>query len=140
VVSRELEGVMAKNMDSPYLPGKRARHWLKIKTCDSATCRVIGYTPGRGAREKHFGALVVATKVGRKWIYRGKVGTGFTDWELASLRPSLEALQTDAPPFLLYDSDDRIQWVRPKLKCEVAFQEQTSRGHFRAPVFKGWVK
>ena len=26
-----LEGIMAKRIDSPYLPGKRSRYWLKIK-------------------------------------------------------------------------------------------------------------
>jgi ATP-dependent DNA ligase len=31
VVRLELEGMMAKRLDAPYLPGKRSRHWLKIK-------------------------------------------------------------------------------------------------------------
>jgi ATP-dependent DNA ligase len=31
-----LEGVMAKRLDSPYLSGKRSRHWLKIKPAWSA--------------------------------------------------------------------------------------------------------
>lgn len=31
-VRLELEGIMAKHVDSPYLPGKRSRHWLKLKT------------------------------------------------------------------------------------------------------------
>jgi bifunctional non-homologous end joining protein LigD len=32
VESMELEGVMAKRLDGPYLPGKRSAQWLKIKT------------------------------------------------------------------------------------------------------------
>ena len=36
VVRLGLEGIMAKRLDGPYLPGKRSRHWLKIKT-DFAT-------------------------------------------------------------------------------------------------------
>src|SRR5207244_12961654 len=28
---KALEGVMAKRLDSPYSPGQRPRHWLKIK-------------------------------------------------------------------------------------------------------------
>ncbi len=31
VVRLGLEGVMAKRLDSPYLPGKRSGYWLKIK-------------------------------------------------------------------------------------------------------------
>jgi bifunctional non-homologous end joining protein LigD len=28
-----LEGIMAKRLDGPYLPGKRSGYWLKIKPC-----------------------------------------------------------------------------------------------------------
>jgi ATP-dependent DNA ligase len=31
-----LEGIMAKRLDGPYLPGKRSGHWLKIKHRQSA--------------------------------------------------------------------------------------------------------
>jgi ATP-dependent DNA ligase len=31
VASLGLEGIVAKRVDGPYLPGKRSRHWLKIK-------------------------------------------------------------------------------------------------------------
>ena len=31
VVRLGLEGIMAKRLDGPYLPGKRSRYWLKIK-------------------------------------------------------------------------------------------------------------
>ena len=33
----KLEGVMAKRLDSPYLPGKRSRYWLKIKPWRTGT-------------------------------------------------------------------------------------------------------
>lgn len=36
----DLEGIMAKHVDSPYLPGKRSRHWLKLKRTQIASrCR-----------------------------------------------------------------------------------------------------
>ena len=87
-------------------------------------------------RKKYFGSLAVATRAGCKWTYRGRVGSGFADRELAALRRRLESLQTDAPPFPVPDPN-AIQWVQPKLKCEVVFQEETAQGLFRAPVFKG---
>jgi len=31
VIALGLEGVMAKRLDSPYLPGKRSRAWIKVK-------------------------------------------------------------------------------------------------------------
>jgi ATP-dependent DNA ligase len=33
-----LEGMMAKRLDAPYLPGKRSRHWLKIKPQQPPNC------------------------------------------------------------------------------------------------------
>lgn len=39
VVRRGLEGVVAKRLDSPYLPGKRSRYWLKIKPTTRSICR-----------------------------------------------------------------------------------------------------
>ena len=33
-----LEGMMAKRLDAPYLPGKRSRHWLKIKPQQPPKC------------------------------------------------------------------------------------------------------
>lgn len=37
VVRLGLEGMMAKRLDAPYLPGKRSQHWLKIKPRQAAT-------------------------------------------------------------------------------------------------------
>jgi bifunctional non-homologous end joining protein LigD len=38
-----LEGIMAKRLDSPYLPGKRSRFWLKIKTAQVRDCSINYY-------------------------------------------------------------------------------------------------
>ncbi|OGP92713.1 MAG: hypothetical protein A2156_11755 [Deltaproteobacteria bacterium RBG_16_48_10] len=42
ITSMGYEGIMAKRMDSPYLPGKRSDSWLKMKPQKSAICNVIG--------------------------------------------------------------------------------------------------
>src|SRR5947199_1712169 len=39
-----LEGIMAKQRNSPYLPGKRSDSWLKIKARQTLECVIIGYT------------------------------------------------------------------------------------------------
>jgi bifunctional non-homologous end joining protein LigD len=43
-----LEGIMAKQRNSPYQPGKRSDSWLKIKTRQTIECAIIGYTQGMG--------------------------------------------------------------------------------------------
>src|SRR5439155_12184948 len=81
-----LEGIVAKQRHSPYLPGKRSDAWLKIKTRQTAECIIIGYTRGTGDRTASFGALHLAQVAdpsaglraggGGELKYIGKVGSG----------------------------------------------------------------
>ena len=59
--SREqgLEGVMAKRLDSPYVPGRRSPAWRKIKNRHRQELVVGGWTSGEGNRASTFGALLV---------------------------------------------------------------------------------
>ena len=50
--------------DSRYLPGKRTRDWLKIKTHSEQEFVVAGYTKGTGRRASSFGSLVLGYYVG----------------------------------------------------------------------------
>jgi ATP dependent DNA ligase domain len=45
--SQGLEGVVAKRLHSPYLPGKRTRSWLKVKHYQRETFLVGGCLPDR---------------------------------------------------------------------------------------------
>ena len=51
--------MVAKRLDSPYVPGKRTKDWRKVKAMRSQNCVVLGWTPGGGSRAKAFGALLV---------------------------------------------------------------------------------
>lgn len=137
VVSRGLEGVMAKTLTGPYLIGRRSRHWLKIKPRQEKVCAVIGYTKGSGGRQGTLGALLVATREGDAWRYRGRVGSGFSEADLQELRARLQLLETAKSPLAHPPQVRGVQWVRPELRVRVSFQEETNRGHFRAPVFEG---
>src|SRR5436189_1841789 len=77
-----LEGVMAKQRNSTYLPGKRGDSWLKIKARLTTECIIIGYTRGKGDREASFGALHLAQRNGAEFKYVGKVGGGFDEHSL----------------------------------------------------------
>jgi len=61
-----LEGIVAKQRDSIYLPGKRSDSWLKIKARLTTECVIIGYTRGKGDRETSFGALHLAQANGNE--------------------------------------------------------------------------
>jgi DNA ligase D-like protein (predicted ligase)/DNA ligase D-like protein (predicted polymerase)/DNA ligase D-like protein (predicted 3'-phosphoesterase) len=131
-----LEGIMAKRRDSPYLPGRRSEHWLKIKTRNTIDVVVIGYTAGKGERESTFGALHVAQREGKKWRYLGKVGTGFDDKTMKDLAVQLASLKTVKRPIEEKPLDDaQTTWVEPVLVCEVQYASFTKDGMLREPVF-----
>lgn len=135
VVAQGLEGVMGKAMSSPYLPGKRSRHWLKIKPRGSMICHIVGFSAGQGGRRPYFGALALATREPEGWRFRGLVGSGFTFTDLEEISRRLRDLRLDAPPLPGLPRLPGVTWVKPELRAEVTYQEQTPRGHFRAPAF-----
>jgi ATP-dependent DNA ligase len=136
VKAMNLEGIMAKQRHSPYLPGKRGESWLKIKTRQSQECVIIGYTRGQGDRAGSFGALHLAQPNGDGLKYVGKVGTGFDEDSLQAIAAELEKLTQIQRPVKEKPLDEaRSIWVEPKLMCEVQFASITRDGLFREPVF-----
>ena len=133
VVSRGLEGVMAKEKGSPYLVGKRSRHWLKIKPRRRAICHIMGYSRGKGEREGIFGSLLLATREEGRWVYRGRVGSGFSAEEMQRIHALMKGLEVSEG--VLKVDLKGARWVKPHLRCEVLYQELTPEGRFRAPVF-----
>jgi bifunctional non-homologous end joining protein LigD len=134
------EGIIAKRNGSTYEAGKRSQAWLKRKALDTDTFVVGGYTPGLRSRESTFGGLLLgARQPDGSLIYRGRVGSGFTDAELADLMPRLEALRTDTNPFGAEVPDERAtRFVRPEIEVVAEYLDITSGGQLRAPVFKGY--
>lgn len=51
------EGVMVKHVEGVYEPGKRSRHWHKIKLMSTFDAFVMGYVPGEGRNEGLVGGL-----------------------------------------------------------------------------------
>lgn len=131
-----LEGIMAKERNSPYLVGKRSAQWLKVKTRQTADCLIIGYTKGKGGRETSFGALHIAQPENGHLRYVGKVGTGFDDRMLKSMYQELKKFREIKKPIKEKTLDDVATiWIEPKLFCEVQYASMTKDKMFREPVF-----
>jgi bifunctional non-homologous end joining protein LigD len=133
----DLEGVMAKDLNSPYRSGARTREWLKVKVQKGQEAVICGFTRPRASR-KHFGALILGAFRKGKLTYIGHVGTGFTERALKDIRAKLDPLATPRSPFAEEPpSSMPVTWVEPRLICEVKFTEWTAEGLMRHPVFLG---
>jgi bifunctional non-homologous end joining protein LigD len=133
-----LEGIIAKRKTSIYQPGKRSADWLKIKARPQQEFVVCGFTEGKGSR-KHFGALLLGAYRNGKLRYFGHSGTGFSERGLKEALDRLKPLFTDKPPVENPPKiPAKIQWVKPKLVCEVAFAQWTEDGELRQTTFLGW--
>jgi len=136
---QHLEGIMAKNGESRY-EQRRSSEWLKIKTTMRQEAVIVGYTRPQGSRE-YFGALELGLYDGKRLVSAGKVGTGFDRNLLKELYQKMQPLKVETStlevPSRSRRGKDEIQWLKPKLVCEVKFTERTSEGSFRHPAFVG---
>jgi bifunctional non-homologous end joining protein LigD len=129
-----LEGIVGKKADGPYRPG-RSRDWIKIRLEKAGDFAIVGFTEPRGSRAG-FGALHLAAWDKGTLLYAGRVGSGFTEKQLADARETLRADQRpDAPCEGPVPKGREHTWVEPRLVCEVRYKEWTNEKLLRQPVF-----
>lgn len=132
-----LEGVVAKRVDSLYLPGRRADAWRKVKTTLGQELVVGGWLPGAGRLEGHLGSLLVGYHDDRALRFAGRVGSGIDAAQREHLERLLAPIARDDSPFATTPKLPSPQWVDPEVVVEVAFHEWTTQGVLRAPRYKG---
>jgi len=145
-----LEGLIGKKGHSLYESGRRTGAWIKLKTHREQEFVIGGYSDPTGGRQ-HFGALLLGYYESRKLRFCGKVGTGFNDATLRSLRTKFRELESTECPFAnLPESRSgrfgsgmtraemkRCHWLKPELVCQVRFSEWTDDFRLRQPVYLG---
>jgi bifunctional non-homologous end joining protein LigD len=145
-----LEGIVGKQRNSVYEPGRRSGSWIKIKCVNEQEFVIGGYTPPAGAR-KYFGALLVGYYDKDRLLFSGKVGTGFDTKSLAAIYKKLQVQKRDSCPFADLPSKQggewvqgitpgemrKYTWVNPKFVCQIKFAEWTRDLKLRQPVFLG---
>jgi DNA ligase D-like protein (predicted ligase) len=130
------EGVIAKRRDGLYIH-KRSPDWLKFKCVADQELVVGGYTEPQGSRTG-FGALLVGYYKKGKFIYAGKVGTGFSREFLASFIQKLKKIEISKNPFtVLRESIEGVHFVKPQIVVEIGFEEWTHDNKLRQPRFQG---
>ncbi|PBJ14381.1 DNA ligase D [Flavobacterium sp. ACN6] len=131
------EGIIAKKADSSYTIAARSNSWLKIKISNEEEAIIIGITEPKNSR-KYFGAILLGQYNGKELQYIGKCGTGFTESVLKELYTKLKSLFSDKSPLKeKVPLRDKIQWVKPKIVCQVKYSEWTQDNNLRHPVYLG---
>ncbi|MEU7637413.1 non-homologous end-joining DNA ligase [Streptomyces sp. NPDC039016] len=130
-----LEGVLAKRLDSPYLPGVRSPDWVKTKYVETLDVVIGGWTEGHGALGGLPGSVLagVAEPGGLRFV--GAVGSGLSDHERRELAHYLSAIPLDRSPFVNPVDLAGAHWVEPRLVAEIAFSGWTAADRIRHPVW-----
>lgn len=132
-----LEGIVAKRRDAAYR-SQRSSDWIKLKCSQRQEFVVTGHTDPQGLRSG-FGALLLAVHDEHGALrHVGKVGSGFDQHSLWTLKARLDELSTAHSPLAEQpEVEGKPHWVQPKLVVEVSFAQWTAQGQLRHAVFRG---
>ncbi len=137
-ISKGLEGVVVKRVDSKYEAGGRNFNWVKLKRhsagelTDTIDCVILGYVYGRGKRTAFgAGALLVGVYDSEKdeFMTVSKIGTGLTDEEWRSIKEKTYGLELAHKPARVSSLIAPSVWVKPEIVIEVLADEIT-----RSPI------
>jgi len=110
------EGVMIKNLDAIYNPGKRVGFWLKVKPImDTLDLVIIGAEWGSGKRTNLIGSYKLAAKSDKGFLPVGMMGSGLTDKQLKEMTEKLKKN--------IVSEKGREIIIKPKIIVEVAYEE-----------------
>ncbi|OWZ84535.1 hypothetical protein [Natranaerobius trueperi] len=143
-----LEGVIAKNMFSKYVPGKDHNSWYKIKHSETINA-VLGGVVMNGNNIK---SLLLGKQKDNTLLYIGRASTGLSQKELNELSKYARKNHITSSPFSDYPNNrpynelfskgsknSQIFYLPPKLTVKVKFSEWTSDYTLRHPVVLGFV-
>ncbi|RLG23183.1 DNA ligase [Methanosarcinales archaeon] len=119
------EGVMLKNPDSVYSPGKRGKNWLKIKPImETLDLVVVGADWGEGRRANLIGSYLLACydPDTSEFLEIGRVGTGITDEQLSEL--------TNLFSQYIISEDGKTIELQPAVVFEIAYEEIQKSPHY----------
>ena len=119
------EGLMAKDPDAVYIPGRRTENWMKIKPAfETLDVVITGGIWGSGRRRGLLSSLIVAVRDGEELKTVGKVGTGFSEETLRELTARLE-------PGVIATRGRDVE-IEPETVIEVDFQDIQKTARYRA--------
>jgi len=112
------EGLMAKRLNSPYIPGIRGKHWLKIKrTLEPLDLVIVAAEYGTGRRHEWLSDYYLAARDEEtgEFLTIGKTFKGLTDREIEEMTKRLKQIAVE--------ERGHVVIVKPQIVVEVAYNE-----------------
>lgn len=132
---KNMEGIVSKKADSPYIGGKRHRMWFKVKI----TKQMVAAVYGLKIKDNEVKSLVIAEYQNGIPVPVGSVSSGLSERDrlmLLDALPMLELSGTDAQENIKIPDVIRI---KPVLNVIVSYIEREPDGSLRHPVLVGFT-
>jgi len=127
------EGIMMKNLEAKYQPGRRVGHMLKIKPEEKDLDLVItGAEYGTGKRKGWLSSFILSCKDRNKYLEIGKVGTGIKEKKEEGI--SFEELTNKLLPLITKEKGKKVE-IKPKIVVSVTYQEIQKSSNYNS----GWA-
>ena len=123
----ELEGIVAKEINSNYLINTRSDNWLKIKNWHEERFFIGGFID---KEQLPTISLILGEFKNHKLYYVGKVVMG----KKRSLYQKLKKEKDIKNPFVNYN--ENAKYIKPIYSCVIMYLERTNNNHLRQPIFK----
>jgi len=133
-----LEGIMAKDLSKPYVPGSREFSWIKLKKnylqgqADTFDVCIVGYFYGKGKNKTMPSSLLCAVYDEEHNTYNviAKVASGLTEDMMQYFKKEFETIEIKSPENI---NTDLIpdKFVEPKFVIEIIVDEIT-----KSPLYK----
>lgn len=133
-----LEGIIAKQRDSHYLPGNRSSRWFKIPVEKMQEFVIGGWLESDSGRP--FKSLLFGAYNGHKLEWIGHASGGFREGDMPAILKKLKQLEIRKSPFdTKVDFDGRPHWIKPQLVANIKYASFTRSGRIRKPaIFLGF--
>ena len=127
VKCENLEGIVAKRKMSKYIINTRTDNWLKIKNLKKGIFYIGGYTE---KSTNYVITLFLGEYQNNKLKFIGKVALAKKN----TLYKKIKSLRLNKKSSFS-DYQEKINYITPKIKCEIKYLEKTNSGHLRQPIF-----
>ena len=127
-----LEGIVAKEKDSLYVPNTRSVSWIKIKNLQTEIFYIGGYSEKESTP---FFSAYLGEFQNKEFLFVGKVSI----LKKEKIYEKLKKEHKKQSPFTNFH-EENIHYCTPKIACFIEYLERSRKNHLRHPVYRGTKK